>query len=87
MSESVALGELAEGAYIWPVTIVRARYGGSYEPGVWLAFPLDPAALPDGWDGSDVPCAEFWDSYGEPVGSSDRGPGEALADLARKVSS
>ena len=30
---------------IWPVTIVRARYGGSYEPGEWLAFPLEPYEL------------------------------------------
>jgi hypothetical protein len=70
---------------VYPVTIVRARYGGSYEPGRWLAFPTDPDRMPDGWDASDVPCAEFWDSYAEPVGASDRSPDQALADLARKL--
>lgn len=70
---------------VYPVTIVRARYGGSYEPGQWLAFPLDPAQMPDDWDATDVVCAEFWDSYGEPVGASDRSPDQALADLARKL--
>lgn len=70
---------------IYPVTIVRARYGGSYEPGRWLAFPLHACCMPDDWDATDVVCAEFWDSYDEPVGASDRSPDQALADLARKL--
>ncbi len=69
---------------IWPVTVVRARYGGSYEPGQWLAFPLHPFELPGDWDASDVPCAEFWGSYAEPVGAGDT-PDRALTDLGRKV--
>ncbi len=69
---------------IWPVTIVRARYGGSYEPGPWLAFPLQPYELPGDWDASDVPCAEFWGSHDEPVGAGES-PDGALANLAVKL--
>ena len=30
----------------WPVTIMRSRYGGIYEPGRWIAFPQVPAGIP-----------------------------------------
>lgn len=47
----------------YPVTIVPARYGGTYEYAAWLAFPVDPAVLNadawQGWDDSDVECAEW----------------------------
>jgi hypothetical protein len=69
---------------IWPATIVRARYQGSYEPGAWLAFPLDPDALPADWQADDVSCALFWRSYGGTVGAASS-PNQALADLARKL--
>ncbi len=66
------------------MTIVRARYGGSYEPGAWLAFPNHPAEMPEDWNASDVPCALFWDSYIGAVGAGES-PDGALADLAARL--
>jgi len=49
----------------YPVTIVQARYGGSYEGGSWLCFHAYPEQLRnkdyEGWDGSDVECCDWWD--------------------------
>lgn len=69
-------------ADLYPVTITRARYGGGYEPGPWLAWPLFADRLPDGWDGDDVPCQEFWRTYGGVVGSGTT-PQAAYEDLLR----
>lgn len=66
-----------------PVTIVRSRYGGIYEPGEWLTFPLRADALPEDWDGSDVFCVKFWTTYRGLVGGGDT-PQAALDDLVRK---
>lgn len=44
------------------VTITRARYGGIYEPGEWLPFPLLPSELPIDWDADDVTCRTFWET-------------------------
>lgn len=49
---------------IYPVTIVKSRYQGTYEGGTWICFPVDPAVLGKGqwrdWQGSDIECAEWW---------------------------
>jgi hypothetical protein len=66
----------------WMVTIVRSRYGGVYEPGVWIAFPQWPVDLPDDWRGGDVVCEEFFRVRRGTIGGGDT-PDEALADLAR----
>lgn len=66
----------------WPVTIVRSRYGGIYEPGVWIAFPQAPKDIPDDWRAGDVACAEFFTQRRGFVGGGDT-PDEALSDLAR----
>jgi hypothetical protein len=64
------------------VTIVRSRYGGAYEQGKWIAFPLQPSQLPDDWTADDVTCARFFhDSQGE-VGGGDS-PQAAYEDLLR----
>ena len=71
------------GGSTYPVTIVPARYGGSYEKAAWLAFPVSPARLGEkawrDWEGSDIDCMNWHDrslAEGWPVG---RG---ASADLA-----
>lgn len=69
---------------IYPATIVVARYGGSYEPGRWLAFPYDASDLPQGWDGEDVDCRAFWEGWKEPVGAGST-PNDAYIDLASKA--
>ena len=65
------------------VTITRARYGGMYEPGEWLAFPLPPSGLPYEWDADDVTCLRFWETRHDVGGGSS--PDEALADLLRRA--
>jgi hypothetical protein len=64
----------------WPVTIVRTRYSGTYEPGVWVAFPLHSRELPEDWDAGDVACSSFWYEYEGVVGGGDS-PEAAYADL------
>lgn len=71
----------------YPVTIVRARYGGIYEPGQWIAFPLLPENLPPEHDADDVTCMTFWEDYKrnhQPVGGGDT-PDAALEDLRRQL--
>ena len=64
------------------VTIVSSRYGGTYEPGVWVAFPMWPEQLPADWNADDVACSRFFaDRHGE-FGGGDT-PQEAYEDLLR----
>lgn len=71
----------------WPVTIVMARYGGTYEVGRWLAFRSHPDQLPGDWDAGDVLCARFWS---DPQRQAEIGggatPQDAYADLRDKQS-
>ena len=72
---------------MYPVTIVKARYGGSYEPGAWLAFHEDSEALPPGWDGDDTTCSTFWrlaENLKLPIGAGSS-PQAAYEDLVTKV--
>jgi hypothetical protein len=66
-----------------PVTIVRARYGGIYEPGFWLAFPLPPNQLPEDWDAGDSECYQFWQEHRDDYGGGDT-PSDAYLDLLRR---
>lgn len=68
---------------IYPVTIVLARYGGTYEGGKWLAFPLDHFDLPGDWQGGDSECNTFWQNYPNLVGKG-KTPDEAHQDLISK---
>lgn len=70
--------------HIYPVSIVRARYGGAYEPAPWLAFNKFENQLPFGWNGDDTTCACFWDANHEPVGAGNT-PDEAYHDLIEKL--
>ena len=66
------------------VTIVSARYGGIYEPGEWLAFPVSRNNLPRDWDGSDVAAATFYSITPRPYGAGPT-PDAAYDDLRRVV--
>lgn len=69
----------------YPCTIVPARYGGCYEGGTWLAFPGDPDAIPEGWDGGDLECAEFFARHREaPIGRGNT-PDAAHRDLVERI--
>lgn len=76
--------EAACGDGLYPVTIVRSRYGGAYEPGAWLAWPRDANRLPLDWDGDDIPCRRFWESEGGVVGAGNS-PQAAYEDLLSKA--
>jgi hypothetical protein len=45
---------------LYPVTIVRTRYGGVYEGGEWAAFFCEPQTVPEAAFGDDVECADWW---------------------------
>jgi hypothetical protein len=68
---------------LYPVTIIKTRYGGTYEGGVWAALPLDPEKVPLEATGEDVPCMIWWEKFAEALGVG-ASPDEALADLEAK---
>lgn len=78
------LESLAHNGGGWPVTILPARYSGSYEGGRWLAFPCEYNSVPDEVYGSDVECSIWWRTA-EAASMVGRGeaPDAALADLLR----
>ncbi|MBV9448604.1 MAG: hypothetical protein JO345_22180 [Streptosporangiaceae bacterium] len=67
------------------VTILRSRYGGTYEPGEWIAFACWPDDIPPGWNADDLACAEFFASRTREIGGGAT-PQEAYADLLRLLS-
>lgn len=79
--------------YLYPVTIVQARYNGSYEGRSWLAFPVRPHELNHGsspwneWNGDDIECMQWWDAViakQVPIGRSGT-PDGALNSLLEQV--
>lgn len=64
---------------LYPVTIIRARYGGTYEGAEWLAFHENADAIADA-EGDDITCRIFFSYYVRPIGRGDT-PETALADL------
>ncbi|MCJ0868111.1 hypothetical protein [Streptomyces sp. AP-93] len=65
------------------VTVIEARYGGTYEGGRWVAFPVPPDRVPDAAFGDDNTCQEFYIKPPFPVGAGDS-PEAARADLEAK---
>ena len=50
---------------IYPLTVVRDRYNGTYSGASYLAFNLDSNFVPSEVHDSDVPCSYFWDLIDE----------------------
>ena len=46
---------------IYPLTVIRDRYNGTYSGASYLAFNLDSNLVPSEVHESDVPCSYFWD--------------------------
>jgi hypothetical protein len=65
-------------------TIFRARYGGIYEGGRWIAYPSHPWEVPDQVHGSDIESSEWFHEHSDEVGVGDT-PNEALADLRGRI--
>jgi len=65
---------------LYPVTIVRSRYGAIYEPGRWLAFSATPENLPPEWHADDATCAAFYAERSGEIGGG-ASPDAAYVDL------
>ncbi len=71
---------------MYPVTIIKTRYGGAYEGGEWAAFNCGPQYLPWEINSDDITCTKWWgtrwnrDKFG--VGNT---PQEAYEQLLSKV--
>lgn len=75
------------GVTTYPVTIVPARYSGTYEKAAWLAFPVSPHKLGEeawrDWDSDDIDCMAWHDraaAEGWPIGRG-ASPDEAYRNL------
>jgi hypothetical protein len=53
---------------LYPVTMIRTRYGGIYEGGEWAAFPIRFDDIPPEVDGDDAACATWWADFAYAVG-------------------
>ncbi len=69
---------------IYPLTIVRDRYTGTYSGGKYTAWNVELEEIPTEIADNDVPCRNFWyeqeDNPTYIVGKGDT-VSEALADL------
>lgn len=52
---------------IWPVTIIKSRYGGTYSGGRYHAWNHYAWDIPREAYGDDTTCASFWGFYLESV--------------------
>lgn len=50
---------------IYPLTVIRDRYNGTYSGASYLAFNLDSNSVPSEVHESDTPCSYFWDLIDE----------------------
>ena len=46
---------------IYPIVMFKARYGGLYEGGIWVAATCYPEELPLACMGDDTLCADFFE--------------------------
>ena len=69
---------------MYPVTIIKDRYRGTYSGGNWTAWNRDFYEVPEEVGGDDVECCNFWYECKEIVGKGDT-PAEAYADLIRRT--
>lgn len=67
---------------LWPILIVQARYGGTYEGGAWVAHAATEV-VPEKSMGDDFECSEWFADHYEQVGVGGT-PNQAVSDLLRK---
>ena len=65
---------------IYPLTILRDRYSGSYSGGEYTAWNLYPEDIPDGPFSGDGDCFDFWLENTIPVGVGET-PNDAIRSL------
>jgi len=65
---------------IYPVSIVKDRYGGVYSGGRYVAFHLHPEEIPEDAFGGDTEAYYFWENTRMPIGKGST-PNDALYNL------
>lgn len=76
------------GKHIYPLTIIKDRYTGSYSGGKFTAWNLDFDEVPGDIESSDIPCSTFWgenerdEKYVVGLGKT---PNKSLKDLCFKL--
>ena len=70
---------------IYPLTIVRDRYDGTYSGGKYLAFNEYWMGIPDEIEESDDICAGFWAEHPDALIGKGNSAKEACEDLLNKL--
>ena len=65
---------------VYPLTILKDRYSGTYSGGMYTAWNRYSDDIPYGFDATDEVCAEFWMYNVIPVGRGAT-PNDAVVDL------
>lgn len=85
INKEIQLENLEKGE-IYPVTIIKDRYSGTYSNAQWLALQADSSQVPDEIGSDDGDEMNFWRAHKDselPIGKG-KTPDEALADLIIK---
>ena len=69
---------------IYPLTIIKDRYSGTYSGGQWTAWNVDADCVPYGHQSCDITAHEFWLHNERPVGKGETIEG-AIRDLYKKL--
>ena len=69
---------------IYPITIIRDRYNGTYSGGKYLAFNLNYDEIPPQINADDVTCFLYWQDSKILVGKGAY-MGEAYDDLCFEI--
>lgn len=70
--------------FVYPLTIIKDRYSGSYSGGVYVAYPCEFYEVDEDVAGGDVECMEFWGEFCGVVGRGNS-YSEAFSDLVVKM--
>lgn len=83
----VAVNTDTPGQLPYPLTVMAARYGGSYEGHSWVAFNCYPHMIPTAAYGDDVSCGGFWGYREDMQPKVGRGatPNQAIFDLIARL--
>ena len=73
---------MANNNNIYPLTIIRDRYSGSYSGGTYVAFNLEAHKIPAEVFGDDYTAIRFWKQFKGVVGRGGS-PDSAVKDLLK----
>lgn len=68
---------------IYPITVIRSRYRGTYEGAEWVAFNEHAQSITDA-EADDVTCGSFFSCYSKPIGRGQT-PTEAVTNLVNEL--